>query len=80
MIDLSEFTSSSERPYLQCSVKWVLSFCDDEQLAKAQAAIMERTIESSKIAKVVSGWTGHKLLGNAVRRHRNGECRCDRPE
>lgn len=79
MVDLSEFTSNSERPYLQCSVNWVLSFCDKEQLAKAQAAIAERTIASSKIATVVSEWTGHKLLGNAVRRHRNGECRCDRP-
>ena len=77
-MDLSEFLDADERPYLLCSVSWIMSAMDDTQIEKFKAALAHQSIPSKRIADVGNNWVPSRQISTAaVTRHRRGECKCN---
>ena len=71
MTDLSEFYPGPKK----CKFGRHLDAMSKEQREKVNAAMLEPSIASYRIAKVMSGW-GFQLGENVVGKHRAGGCTC----
>jgi hypothetical protein len=75
-MDLSEFQENAT-PWRICSVTYAIEALTDEQRATLQEAFLSRSITSSKIAEVLTRWSGRRITAAAARRHRRKECKCN---
>ena len=75
-MDLSEF-QPNDTPWRECSVTFAMRALDDEQLATLEEAFQSQSITASRIAEVLSRWSGRRVTAAGARRHRRRECKCN---
>lgn len=76
-MDLSEF-QASDVPWRVCTVTHAMKKLDDEQFETVVEAFSMNSVTASRIAEVLSRWSGIKVTPSSARRHRRGECNCER--
>ena len=74
-VDLSEFASPA-RKGPPCFAGTALGKLQGESLEKILAALDSPEIQGSMIALRLSEWSGIKVAGQTLARHRRGECKC----
>ena len=80
MSDLSEFTRlMSRQPGPKCATGLALKALTPAKRSKLQEALDEPRITGMAIARWLKQ-NGHQVSDVSVRRHRRGDCSCDRSE
>jgi hypothetical protein len=75
-MDLAEFLTTSS-PWHKCPVSHALEKLDKAQAEKTVAAFAHKEVLASRIAELLTSWSGVKVTASAARRHRRKECSCD---
>lgn len=75
-MDLSEF-QPQDTPWHVCMVSHVVEKLSDEQRATLAEAFLSTSVTATRIAEVLTKWTGINVPVAGVRRHRRKECKCN---
>lgn len=73
-IDLSDFVPERKGP--GCTIPEAIKKLEKVQREKVELAFKSPEISHTMIAKRLGEWSGSKILGQTVSRHRNGICSC----
>lgn len=68
--------SRGKPPWQMCGVKWALAIAQGEDREALQKSIDERLLSGDDVAKAIREHLGIPVIGEAIRRHRRGSCRC----
>ena len=76
-VDLAEFHAAAGGAPVRCPVALLLPTLEPDEATRLRAALVtpKEDIQHAAISRVVTRW-GYTLTADAVKRHRNGECRC----
>jgi hypothetical protein len=75
--DLSEFLALQRKKGPRCGMSVALAALSPEDAALVRAALAEPGIQSKAIMRWLAE-RGQTVSGDAVGRHRRGDCACDR--
>lgn len=77
MGSLTEAFEASRKPKGQrCELPKILAKLDPDERAIVEAWLADPDVENAHIARTLTK-VGHTIQGQAVGRHRRGDCKCD---
>jgi hypothetical protein len=76
-LSLDAFTAASNPSWPKCPIVRIFDVLDPKDAAVLTAALADRDVTHAAIANVLTS-NGHRIVQDAVGRHRRGACSCAR--